>query len=178
MADEKVIRSETIYQGKLFDVKVDTVEVEGRSLRREIVVHRGAVAIVPIDADGKVIMVRQYRSGSHQSHLELPAGGLDTGEAPEDAARRELQEEIGQYPDELIRLGGYWVAAAYNTEYITIYLCRVMHASQLRADSDEYIDIERMPYAEALARAQAGGFDDAKTAIGLMWADAYMKQPG
>lgn len=174
MDEEKVLNSETIYNGKLFDLRVDTVELQGKSYRREIVQHNGAVAIIPIDGDGNVIMVRQFRSGNRKSMLEIPAGGIDAGEDPISAARRELQEEISMYPDELIRLGGYWVAAAYNTEYITIYLCRAMHDSDRSADSGEVIDIERVPVAEAIQKAHDGEFEDAKTVIGLLWAERHL----
>lgn len=176
MSEERVISSESIYNGKLVNLRVDTVDLDGTPVKREIVEHGGAVTIVPIDEDGNVVMVRQFRSGSRSFLLELPAGGLNPAESPEDAARRELQEEIGYYPEELIKLGGYWVAAAYLTEYITIYLSRNLRPSDLPADTDERIQLERVPFEEAIRRAVTGEFEDAKTLLGLMWATKYLKR--
>ncbi len=176
MARERVISSEMIYEGKVVNLRLDTVEIDGKTYRREIVKHNGAAAIVPIDPDGNVIMVRQFRSGPQSELLEIPAGGLDPGETPEEAARRELQEEIGYYPQEMINLGGFWVAAAYNTEYITIFLCRRMHPAELPPDVDEHIVIERVPFKQALQMALTARINDAKTVIGLTWAARYLNR--
>jgi len=176
MAREEIISSEMIYEGKVVNLRIDTIQVEGQTHKREIVKHHGAVALVPIDAQGNVIMVQQFRSGSQSELLEIPAGGLEPGEPPEEAARRELQEEIGHYPEELTHLGGFWVAAAYNTEYITIYLTRRMHNAGLPADEDEFIAIRRVPFNEAVRMAIEGEIEDAKTIIGLTWAARYLRE--
>lgn len=176
MSEEKLIQSEEIFKGKIVHLFLNTVEFNGMTLRRELIKHAGAVAIVPIDEHGQVLLVRQYRSGAGKKLLELPAGGLNAGEDPREAAIRELQEEIGYYPDELIELGGFWVGASYNTEFITIYLCRQMHQASLPGDEDEDIEVVKMPYDEALAAARDGTYQDSKTIIGLNWADTFMKK--
>lgn len=170
MSEEKVLNSKTIFKGKIVNLFLNTVEFKGMVLQRELVKHNGAVAIVPIDQEGNVLMVKQYRSGAGGYLLELPAGGLNEGEEPRSAAERELQEEIGFYPDELIELGGFWVAASYNTEYITIYLCQQMHEAILPGDEDEDIEIVPIPFEEALKASRDGSYQDSKTIIGLNWA--------
>lgn len=181
MEEEVVISSEEIFKGKIVNLFVNTVIFKGMTLRRELIRHPGAVAVVAIDQEGNVLLVRQYRTGAGRRLLELPAGGLNPGEEPRPAAVRELQEEIGYYPDELVELGGFWVGASYNTEYITIYLCRELHPASLPGDEDEDIEVVRVPFADALAAARDGTYRDSKTIIGLNWADSYLnsrKQPG
>lgn len=171
MTIERVIGSRQIYDGRVVHLRVDTIERDdGKVYEREIIQHSGAVAMVPFDADGNVILVRQYRSGCGGLLLELPAGGLEPGEAREDCARRELQEEIGYYPEELTLLGGFYVAASYTTEYITIYACRGLRPSRLAGDVDEDIALVRLPFDEALRMVRSNEIEDSKTLIGLNWA--------
>ncbi len=170
MADERVIHSEQIYDGKVVHLRVDTYERDGVTFDREIIQHGGAVAMIPFDEDGNVILVRQYRAAADQELLELPAGGLEPGEARLDCARRELQEEIGYYPNTLIELGGFFVAASYTTEYITIYIARDLSPSTLPPDVGEDIAVERVPFEDALSLAVTNKIEDSKTLIGLMWA--------
>lgn len=174
MPEERVIHSEQIYNGRVVNLRVDTIERDdGRTYDREIIQHSGAVAMVPLVANGDLLLVRQYRSGSQRHMLELPAGGLEPDEQPEDCARRELQEEVSQYPDELIRLGGFFVASSYTTEYITIFLARGLHPSSLVGDVDEQIEVVRLPFKEALRMALDGEIEDSKTVIGLTWTARY-----
>ncbi len=177
MPAERVIQSEHIYEGRVVHLRVDTVALEdGRTFTREVVQHKGAVALVALDEKGNVILVRQYRAGAQKPLLEIPAGGLEPNEPREECARRELQEEIGYYPEELIELGGFYVAASYTTEYITIYLTRHMRPSQLRGDVDEHIAVERIPFRQALRMALDNEIEDSKTLIGLMWAAHYLSR--
>ena len=174
MSEERIVHSEQIYDGRVVHLRVDTVERDdGRTYDREIIQHSGAVAMVPLAANGDLLLVRQYRSGAQRKMLELPAGGLEPDEQPEDCARRELQEEIGFIPDELIQLGGFFVAASYTTEYITIFLARGLHPSVLEGDVDEQIEVVRLPFKEALRKALDGEIEDSKTVIGLTWAARY-----
>ena len=175
MPEERVIESKTIYDGRVLNVRVDTIATDdGQTYQREIFQHPGAVAIVALDEDGRVIMVRQYRAGAGNDLLELPAGGLKPGESREECARRELQEEIGYYPEQLVELGYFWVAASYTTEMITIYLARDLRPSKLRGDDDEQIDIERMPFKKAVGQALSNQINDAKTLIGMLWAARHL----
>lgn len=177
MAKEKIIGTRKIYEGRVFDVQVDTVELtDGSTYEREVVRHLGAVAIVPVDDQGNVILVKQYRIGSGKHLLEIPAGGLERNEPPDECARRELQEEIGYYPNRLVKLGGFWVAPGYTTEHITIYLAQDLQPSRLPGDIDEDIALERIPFRQAYQQALDNQFEDSKTLIGLIWASAYLAQ--
>lgn len=171
MTQERIIKSRTIFEGKVVNLRVDTVTLGGEeTYEREIILHHGAVALVPLDESGNVILVRQYRAGAEHELLELPAGGLEAGEECETCARRELQEETGFYPETLEEMGRFWVAASYTTEAITIYLARGLRPSRLHADPDERITIVQMPFAEALQAALSNQIEDGKTIIGLIWA--------
>jgi len=171
MTDEKIVSSERIYDGRVVKMRVDTITKDGKeTFKREIIEHDGAVAMIPLHEDGTVTLVRQYRSGSKQEMLEIPAGGLEPGEPREECARRELQEEIGMYPDELIELGSFYVAASYTTERITIYLARKLRPSTLQGDVDESITMVKMPFAEALNKVLTNEIEDSKTIIGMVWA--------
>ncbi len=175
MPDERIVHSRDIFKGRVVHLRVDTVELEdGQTYEREIIQHHGAVALVPLDEEGNVILVRQYRAGAGKVLLELPAGGLEPGEPRHECARRELQEEVGYYPEELVELGGYYVAASYTTEYITIYLARSLRPSRLEGDQDERIAVERIPFRTALEYAISNKIDDSKTIIGLVWAARYL----
>lgn len=171
MPQERIVKSRTIFEGKVVNLRVDTVMLDGdHTYEREIIQHLGAVALVPLDGDGNVILVRQHRTGAGQELLELPAGGLESGEECEECARRELQEETGFYPETLEELGRFWVAASYSTEAITIYLASGLRPSQLPPDQDERITITQMPFADALQAALSNQIEDSKTIIGLVWA--------
>jgi ADP-ribose pyrophosphatase len=175
MTGERIIGSERIYDGRVVHLRVDTVALEdGHTFTREVIQHGGAVAMVPLDEYSNVILVRQYRAAADKHLLEIPAGGLEPGEPREECARRELQEEIGYYPEDLIELGSFYVAASYTTEHITIYLTRKMHPSQLVGDTDERIAIERIPFRRALNMALTNEIEDSKTLIGLVWAARYL----
>lgn len=175
MPHERIVKSQAIFEGKVVNLRVDTVTLGGEeTYEREIILHSGAVALVPLDENGDVILVRQYRAGAERELLELPAGGLEPGEEREACARRELQEEIGFYPEVLEEMGRFWVAASYTTEAITIYLARDLRPSHLRPDPDERITIARMPFAEALQAALSNQIVDSKTIIGLVWAAEHL----
>jgi ADP-ribose pyrophosphatase len=175
MTEERVVDTIDIFEGKVVNLKVDTIELrDGHRYKREIVYHNGAVAAVALDPDNNTYLVKQYRTGAKKYLLEIPAGGLEPGEEREECARRELQEEIGYFPDELVELGGFYVAASYNTEYITIYLARNLRPSQLEGDVDEYIDVEKLPFEDVLAMALSNEIEDSKTIIGILWAAKHL----
>jgi ADP-ribose pyrophosphatase len=171
MTEERIVGSEDVYDGRVVHLRVDTIRrADGQTYRREVIRHGGAVAMVALDEDGQVFLVRQYRAGAERLLLEIPAGGLEPGEPPAACARRELQEEIGYYPEEMVELGGFWVAASYTSEYITLYLMRNLRPSRLEGDLDEDISVERVPFEQALQMALSNEIADSKTVIGLVWA--------
>lgn len=167
--DEQTIEQRRVFDGKIISVRVDTVRMhDGRTATREVVEHRPAVAIVPVDADGNIVLVRQFRTPIGKVLLEVPAGTTDPDEDPDAAAQRELQEEIGYRAGRLTRMAGFWVAPGYCTEYIHVYLAQDLAESRLAADEDEHIEIARVPLPEALVMIADGRIDDAKSQVGLL----------
>jgi ADP-ribose pyrophosphatase len=169
--DRQIVATRRVYEGEVIHLRVDTVALKGgRTHDFEVVEHGGAVAMVPVDDEGNVYLIRQYRDAIQKHLLEIPAGGLEPGEPPVECARRELQEEINCYPEQLEELGSFTLAPGYSTECLTIYLARGLRPSSLRGDVDEDIVIERMPIREALRLTLTNEIQDAKTALGLLLA--------
>jgi ADP-ribose pyrophosphatase len=167
---EHVVESHRIYEGRVVSLRVDRVKLpSGRSTVREVVEHASVVAIVALDSQGDVLLVRQYRLPAQQSLLEIPAGGVDPGESAEEAAQRELQEETGQRAGRLERLCSFFVSPGYCDEYMYLYLATALEPSALVADADESIEVVRLPLDEALRLIERGEICDAKTIVGL-WA--------
>jgi ADP-ribose pyrophosphatase len=166
---EETLASERRFEGRLLSVRVDEVALpDGRRARREIVEHAPAIAAVPLMADGRVILVRQWRQPAREVLLEIPAGVMDPGETPEACAARELAEEIGYRPGKLERLFSLLLAPGYSEEIIHIFLAEDLVPAQAQADEDENLQTVTMPLAEAVARCRAGELRDAKTVAGLL----------
>lgn len=170
-----VRRSETVYVGRAFRVRRDELKLpDGRLVWFDVVAHRGAVVILPIDEEGNLWFVRQYRHPAGRELLELPAGTLDEDESPEDCARREIREEIGMAADEFIPLGGFYLAPGYSTEYLHIFLARHLTPSPLAADADEFLFVERLPLSAVLQKIEQGEIQDAKSLAALLLARFYL----
>jgi ADP-ribose pyrophosphatase len=166
---EKTIESRHLYQGRALTLRVDTVEMaDGRHTTREIVVHNPGITVVPLDDDGCVLMVRQFRKPIEQYLLELPAGGIEPGELPADAARRELQEEIGLFPRTLETMGGAYLAPGYSSEYLHYFLARDLEPKRLTAEDTAEIEVVKIPLADIPARIDSGEICDAKSIAGLL----------
>lgn len=166
---ETITDVERIYSGRLFDLDVCQVRLgNGKAHKREIIRHPGATAIVAVDSEGKLLLVRQYRVASDSVMWEIPAGTRDGDEPPDECAIRELQEETGYKPGKLESLGAFYVAPGYTTEYIYLFLATDLTESSLPGDDDENIQLERLTLAEALAMIERGEIVDAKTIIGLL----------
>ncbi len=133
-----------------------------------MVEHNAAVVMAPVAADGRVLLVRQWRVPAGAVLLELPAGSADGDEAAEAAVQRELQEEVGHRAERLTRLTGFWVAPGYCTEYIHVYLAEGLSESRLPGDEDENIEVVAMTLDEALAAIDDGRIQDAKSQVGLL----------
>jgi ADP-ribose pyrophosphatase len=160
----ELIESREIYQGRVFSLKQETLRLpNGVESPLDIIQHHGAVVIVPVDETGNLIMIRQYRHAARKTLLEFPAGGLEPGEDPETCARRELREEIGHAARTIRRLGGFFLAPGYSTEYLHIFLATELFPAPLEGDQDELIEVTRLPLLEILQRAAAGGVEDAKS---------------
>ncbi len=169
MTDPRLLSTETAYRGRLFNVSLDTIEMDGGVIaHRETIRHPGAVCMVPVDDNGNLLLVTQYRHAAGRRLLEIPAGTLEPGEQPLTAVSRELQEEIGHRPGRIEPLGGFFVAPGYTTEYIHLYVCSQLEPARLAADDDEDIEVEIRTPAEALAAIESGEICDAKSVIGIL----------
>lgn len=167
---------ETQYSGPIFDVaKVYVRLPNGRERDYDLVEHGDSVTIVPVDANGQVYFVSQYRVGADALLLELPAGVLEEGEDPLESARREIREEIGMDAREIISLGGFFLAPGYTDEYMTIFLARGLFSSPLEPDDDEFLNLVTMSVETAYQKAIAGEIEDGKTLAALFLAMPYLK---
>ncbi|MDD2694849.1 MAG: NUDIX hydrolase [Anaerolineales bacterium] len=172
----ETLRSEVIHQGRAFSVRQDEIRLpNGLTTQLDIVVHSGAAALLPIDAEGMIWFIRQYRHAAGGVLLELPAGTLEAGEDPEVCARREVREEIGMAAGRLEKLGEFYMAPGYSTEYLYVYLASELSKDPLPGDDDELIVVERIPAPQAYAMAAAGEIRDAKTLATMLLARAHLK---
>ncbi len=173
---EEQVSSERVFSGRVVKLRVDDVrlEPEGRMARREVVEHPGAVALVSLTADGRVVLVRQYRYAAGRELLEIPAGTIEPGEDPETCARRELEEETGRRARSLEHLASLYSSPGFCSEQIHIYLARLEDGpgGNPRPDDDERLTLELLPLEEALALATGGRLADAKSVAGLALAAA------
>ncbi len=173
---EKTLSSQIVYDGRAVKLRVDTVQMPGgRKTTREIVEHADCVAIVAIDAEGNVLLVRQFRKPAEKELLEIPAGGIDHGEEPGAAVRRELMEETGYQPERVKRLGGFYSAPGYCSEYLYLYLATGLTPGQLHAEDTESISLVRVPLARIPALVASGSICDAKSIAGLLIYLEYRK---
>lgn len=173
------IYREILYSGPIFDVAKVTVRLpDGRERPYDLVEHSDSVGIVPVDANGQVYFVSQHRVGSDSLLLELPAGVLEPGEGPLDCAQREIREEIGMDAAKIVSLGGFYLAAGYSDEYMTIFLATDLFPSPLEPDEDEFLNIITMPVEEAFNKVLAGEIQDGKTLAALLLAMPFIKSGG
>ena len=175
MQFENTIETTRHFDGRIFSIRVDTVELpSGRRTIREIAEHSDAVCMVPVDDDGNVLLVRQYRKPAESSILEVPAGGVEAGEVSEDTVIRELQEEVGYTAARITHLASFWVAPGWATERMHAYLATGLTPSKLSADDDENIQVVRVPFADAVAMIQTGEIQDGKTIASLLLAQPLL----
>ena len=177
MAEEKTLSSQIIYEGRAVKLRVDTVQMaDGRQTTREIVEHADCVAIIALDDSDHILLVKQFRKPVEKELLEIPAGGIDPAETPEDAVRRELREEIGYLPRKLVRLGGFYSTPGYCREYLYLYLATDLIPSQLYAEDTEEISVVRVPVSQIPELVTSGSICDAKSIAGLFAYLEHQKQ--
>lgn len=169
---EKPIKKTRIYQGKFLDFYQDEVELpNGRNAIREYLHHPGAVAVVPILDDGRIILVRQYRYPTERALLEIPAGKLDPGETPEECLARELIEETGYKPTKMTRLTSFWTTPAFTDEVIHLYAASGLIPCQSEPDADEFLELVALTPEEVRHFLLTEQVVDSKTALAIALMD-------
>jgi ADP-ribose pyrophosphatase len=172
---ETQVESQQVYKGHFLDVRRDVVRLpNGRTAQREYLVHPGAVMVVPILDDGRLVVERQYRYPLGRVILEFPAGKLDAGEAPLRCGVRELQEETGYTAKEWARAGILHNAIAYSNEGIEVWFARRLSLGERKLDDGEFLDVSTASVAELNLSARRGELTDAKTLIGLNWYQLWL----
>lgn len=175
----ELIKSEDLFKGRAFSIRRDTLKTpNGRETRLDIVEHHGSVVLLPLDEAGNLLFVRQYRHAAAADLLELPAGTLNESEPPEDCAAREIREETGFAARKLERLGQFYLAPGYSTEFMVVFLATGLSPDPLQADEDEFLQVEKIPVEQAVRMAERGEVPDAKSLAALLLAGPHLhKKP-
>jgi ADP-ribose diphosphatase len=166
----QILESRVMFQGRVFDVTVDTIREGDKMYDREVVHHLGSAVLVPIFEDGTIALVRQYRHPAVRYLLEAPAGTLKRGEVPEEGAARELEEEIGFVAGRLEKLSEFFVSPGFCEEKMWVYLATELTETTQQLEDDEILNVIRIPFSQALSMITTGEIEDAKTIIGVMLA--------
>jgi ADP-ribose pyrophosphatase len=173
----KLLKSETILEGRGFRVRRDFLETpDMREVKYEILEHGGSVIIIPVDADGQMFFVRQYRHAAGIDLLELPAGTREGNELYEICAAREVREETGMEAGNLKRVGEFYLAPGYSTEFMAVFLATDLKHNPLDADDDEYLETEKISVKEAFEMAGRGEIPDAKSLASLFLVKPYLEK--
>ena len=167
--------SKIAYRGLAFEIRRDTVNFpDRRQAEFDLLVHPGAVTIVPVDGDGTICFVNQYRHSASGMLLELPAGTLEKSEAPVDCAFREVREEIGFSAAKMDQIGSFYTSPGYSTEYMYVFLATGLTRDPLPKDEDEFIEVVKYPPEQAFAMLEAGEIHDGKTIAALSLARSML----
>ena len=179
MAFEKKIDGKTLYEGVIVNVRLDRAElVNGDVVRREVVEHPGGVTVIPVEEDGTVWCVRQFRYPFQREMLEVPAGKLEIGEKPLPAAVRELSEETGLEAGRMIYLGACCTSPGFSTEVLHIYLALELKHGDAHPDEDEFLNVEKHSLETLTEMVMSGEIDDAKTIIAVLKASRFLEAEG
>ena len=173
----QIISSKEIFRGRVFGVSEDEIREAGQTYVREVVHHHGSAVIIPVFTDGSIALVRQYRHPAVKFLLEAPAGTLRDGEAPEEGAARELEEELGVVANRLEKLSEFFVSPGFLEEKMWVYLATDLTETKQQLDGDEILEVVRMPFGQALSMITTGEIEDAKTIIGVMLAAPRVGPP-
>lgn len=176
---EKTIGTKRIFEGNIVNLRVDSVELpDGRSATREVVEHRGAVAVVPMLDKKHLVMVRQYRQPVGKILMEIPAGCLEKGESPEECAERELMEEIGYRPKKLTKMFHSHLSPGYSTEVLHTFLAEDLVKVDESRDEDEFLEVVTVGLTDAVEMIRDGDITDAKSICGILLASRLYKVCG
>jgi ADP-ribose pyrophosphatase len=172
----ELIKSESILQGRAFKIRRDHLKTpDGRETQFEIVEHGGSVIIIPIDSNGNIHFVRQYRHAAGMDLLELPAGTREGDEPYEDCAAREIREETGMEAGKLQKVGEFYLAPGYSTEFMGVFLATDLKHNPLDADDDEFLEVEKIPILKTFELANKGEMPDAKSLAALFLAKPFLE---
>lgn len=175
--EETTVERKIIYEGKIVTLRVDRARLpNGREARREVVGHPGGVCVLPLETDGTVYTVKQWRYPLARVVEELPAGKLDGPEDHRAAALRELSEEVGLEPGELIYLGSLLMSPGFCDEELHMYLARDLRHGPRHPDEDEFLDVARTPFSVLAERVMAGEITDAKTVALILKVKEFLRQ--
>lgn len=177
MKPAKTLASEVVFNGHAVKLRVDTIQMpDGRQTKREIIEHSPCIAVVAIDEKDNILLVNQYREAVGQALLEIVAGGIDGDEEVETAVKREMQEETGYLPQKLVKLGGYYLAPGYSTEYMHLYLAEDLIPGRLVAEDTEGITVVKVPVSQIATVLNSGKICDGKSIAGLYIFLEYRKK--
>lgn len=169
--------SQPAYQGRAFNVRRDLLKTpSGRTAWYDVIEHIGSIIVVPVDANGNILFVRQYRHPTSEILLELPAGTLEKDEDPVECAAREIREETGMAAGNIQKLGAYYLVPGYCTEYMHAFLATDLTHSPLDPDADEYLQVKKIPIAKAYEMAQKGEIEDSKSLAALLLAMPHISK--
>jgi ADP-ribose pyrophosphatase len=172
----ELLKSEPVFQGRAFKIRRDTLKTpDGRETKYEIVEHVGSVIIIPMDEQGNLLFVRQYRHAAGKDLLELPARTREGDEPYEVCAAREIREETGMAAGKLEHIGDFYLAPGYSTEFMAVFLATELTHNPLEADEDEFLQLEKIPIQKAIEMAEKCEMPDAKTLAALFLARIYLK---
>ena len=166
--EEKTLKSERIYEGRIINLRRDEVTVTNGTSYREIVEHNGGAVLAAITKEGKMVMVRQYRKPAGRVMLEAPAGKIDPGEQPQQAALRELKEETGYTPGKIEFLTKFYPSVGYSEEILYLYLCTELTPGETNFDENEAIEVEEISIEKLYKMILDGDIEDAKTIIAIL----------
>lgn len=175
---EKQLNSTNVFKGRLLDVYSDDIELPGgHKSKREYIKHVGAACVVPVDDDGNIVILKQFRYPFRRVLTEIPAGKLDSKQEPHlEAALRELKEETGYTAGKMIYLGEFLPTCAYSDEVIHMYLATELSKGEQKLDEDEFVDVEKMPLADAVKEIMNGNITDGKTQTAILKAYIYLNK--
>ncbi|WP_240377641.1 NUDIX hydrolase [Bacillus piscicola] len=168
--NEETIHKETLYEGKIVDLHVHDVKLpNGSQSKREIITHPGAVAIIAITLENKLVMVKQFRKALEKEIIEIPAGKLEKGEKPAETAKRELAEETGYIADELDKVLSFYTSPGFSDEIVYLYETAVSEKGGTATDEDEFVEVMEVTVAEAEKMIDNEEIHDAKTIFAVQY---------
>lgn len=174
--EEKTMKTEKIYEGKIINLRIDTVELPDKKYsKREIVEHSGSVGIIPI-IDDSLVLVKQFRKSVEKNLLEIPAGKIEINEEPRETALRELSEETGYTTDNLKYLFEFYTSPGFSNEKIYLFLTDELFEGETNFEDNEYIEVQKIKIEDLVKMVDRGEITDSKTIISIFYAEKYINQ--